>query len=574
MLLLSMLSVFSVLFFETAKADPVADVYVDDDQIPGWYNATHVKTIQEGIDNATIGQIVYVYNGSYNENVYVNKSLDIQGENRDITIINGSGGNVVHINVSNVSFSGFSVTNGTSGGIGLYVYQEATGLSNITILSCTVHSNENRGIFFTGDDGYPLSNSSIANCIVYSNLYGIHLDHNSNCSVLNCDVTDSSVAGISLSNSDFTDFMNCSAHGSIGTDAMMNPGDGFSVAESHNCSFINCSAYNNTVYASGFRMTGSTDITWRNNTIYNNTLSEFYICGDSEYCYRHDIDTSNTIRGKPMYYYVGQDNVVINETDNAGYIGLVSCNNASINNSNVSSVVLAYTTNSTVDNVTVWYGSYSIFVTYSSNNNITDCFVECSETGGYAIYLEYSYLNKLLHNDLSGFVGLFGSMGNNNTISENNISNCAYGIFLSGCSDNLIYHNSFINNTDMQACDMAGTNNSWDNGAIIGGNYWSDYHNESQGAWDNDSDGFADDPYNITTDAGFTQDNYPLMEPWVAPAEVSGNEAEDEEEEDEPAVPGVDLPVEGLSPETIMIATALSICVGLSAVFVWIYFKW
>ena len=121
---------------------------------------------------------------------------------------------------------------------------------------------------------------------------------------------------------------------------------------------------------------------------------------------------------------------------------------------------------------------------------------------------------------------------------------------------------------------MAGTNNSWDNGAILGGNYWSDYHNESQGAYDNDSDGFADDPYNVTGTIP-SQDNYPLMSPWVAPAETPSNGAEEgEEEEEEPTIPGVDLPVEGLSPETIMIAIMLAACVGLSAVFVWVYYKW
>ena len=37
------------------------NIYVDDDADPDWYDATHVKTIQEGIDNATSGQTIYVY---------------------------------------------------------------------------------------------------------------------------------------------------------------------------------------------------------------------------------------------------------------------------------------------------------------------------------------------------------------------------------------------------------------------------------------------------------------------------------------------------------------------------------
>jgi len=40
-------------------------VYVDDDAPAGWYDATHVHTIQEGINNVSDGGTVYVWNGTY-----------------------------------------------------------------------------------------------------------------------------------------------------------------------------------------------------------------------------------------------------------------------------------------------------------------------------------------------------------------------------------------------------------------------------------------------------------------------------------------------------------------------------
>ena len=43
----------------------IADVYVDDDAPSDWYDANHVKTIQEGIDNASAGETVFVYTGLY-----------------------------------------------------------------------------------------------------------------------------------------------------------------------------------------------------------------------------------------------------------------------------------------------------------------------------------------------------------------------------------------------------------------------------------------------------------------------------------------------------------------------------
>ncbi len=41
-------------------------IYVDDDAPPEWYDSTHVRTIQEGIDVAFEGDTVYVFNGIYN----------------------------------------------------------------------------------------------------------------------------------------------------------------------------------------------------------------------------------------------------------------------------------------------------------------------------------------------------------------------------------------------------------------------------------------------------------------------------------------------------------------------------
>jgi parallel beta-helix repeat protein len=46
--------------------------------------------IQDAIDNASDGDIIFVYSGLYFENVIVDKKLNIMGENKDTTIIDGS----------------------------------------------------------------------------------------------------------------------------------------------------------------------------------------------------------------------------------------------------------------------------------------------------------------------------------------------------------------------------------------------------------------------------------------------------------------------------------------------------
>ena len=81
-------------------------IYVDDDADPSWYNATHVATIQEGVDNATSGDTVYVYNGTYYELVTVNKQLDLIGESRENVILDGGGGygKAIYVTASGVIF--------------------------------------------------------------------------------------------------------------------------------------------------------------------------------------------------------------------------------------------------------------------------------------------------------------------------------------------------------------------------------------------------------------------------------------------------------------------------------------
>jgi len=101
------------------------------------------------------------------------------------------------------------------------------------------------------------------------------------------------------------------------------------------------------------------------------------------------------------------------------------------------------------------------------------------------------------------------------TIENSVIANNSYGIrLLSGSKNNLVFHNSFINNTMQTYVDTSYTN-TWDSGYPSGGNYWSDSigvdlywgpHQNRTG-----SDGIRDTPHIIDEN---NQDNYPLMSPY------------------------------------------------------------
>ncbi|UCE37256.1 MAG: right-handed parallel beta-helix repeat-containing protein [Thermoplasmata archaeon] len=165
---------------------------------------------------------------------------------------------------------------------------------------------------------------------------------------------------------------------------------------------------------------------------------------------------------------------------------------------------------------------------WSDNNVITTNIVSYNNKNG--IYIYGSYYNNIAGNSIShNYKGMnFSQAVKYTEVRGNNISNNDYGLYIGWTFDNLIYHNSFINNT-IQAYDETPNKNQWDNGYPSGGNYWSDFDESSEGAYDDyngegqnilGSDGIVDNgtiggggknPYEIDVDA---KDNYPLIEPY------------------------------------------------------------
>lgn len=83
--------------------------------IAAWINATYpvyakYSSIQEAINDATIGDTIDVSSGLYYEHLTINKTLTLQGENKDTTVIDGNGnGTVVDVTSENVTITGFTI---------------------------------------------------------------------------------------------------------------------------------------------------------------------------------------------------------------------------------------------------------------------------------------------------------------------------------------------------------------------------------------------------------------------------------------------------------------------------------
>jgi parallel beta-helix repeat protein len=144
--------------------------------------------------------------------------------------------------------------------------------------------------------------------------------------------------------------------------------------------------------------------------------------------------------------------------------------------------------------------------------------------------------NTIVHNNVSqngwkwgaitewyvnGSIWLFQSSCYN-TIADNYFSNNRIGVQVESYSDNnMIYHNSFIDNSIQLHHGVSGfphCTEIWDSGYPSGGNYWSPYGGvdlkSGSGQNESGSDGIGDVPYSLDQQ---NIDHYPLMQPYSRP---------------------------------------------------------
>ncbi|MFQ5883468.1 MAG: NosD domain-containing protein [Thermoplasmata archaeon] len=109
-------------------------ITVDDDG-PADY-----KTIQEAIDAANPRDKIFVYAGTYPENVIVNKTVTLEGEDEDLVIVTGGGsGTVFLVTADDVSIMYFTIRDGYYG-----VFSDRT---NGLVLSYNIIKNYTYGLY-------------------------------------------------------------------------------------------------------------------------------------------------------------------------------------------------------------------------------------------------------------------------------------------------------------------------------------------------------------------------------------------------------------------------------------------
>ena len=375
---------------------------------------------------------------------------------------NGSG-SAITISAGGCVVEGFKVTGGGSQEGNFFTGPDAgiTVSSDGNTLVNNTASNNNYGIVL-----WHVSDNTLTNNVAKVNKYdGIYIDFSSNNYIIDNTASDNEVGIKIMRASNYNKITNntisankawgirqfvpelgpwlpsSSSYLTIANNNVSNNGNG---------TYLSRSSYN-TITANivcsnkgyGIRLFGSTSNKLRKNELYGNKYNFDVNCFGTSW--NQDIDKTNTVNGKPIYYLIGESGITLDESTNAGYVALISCNKITVKNLNLTNngqgILLVETPNSVLLNNTILNNEDGIHFHVSRDNIITNCNFSNNVHG---IYLYNSMSTNITNNDISNCgkgIWAFISSGNT-TIHNNNIwNNSEMGIRL-GCN----YGNSVIGN--------------------------------------------------------------------------------------------------------------------------------
>jgi parallel beta-helix repeat protein len=430
------------------------------------------SSIQEAVNNAIEGDVIFVRSGVYYEHVVVNKTVSLLGEDVSMAIVDGSGtGNVFAIDKDGVNITGFTVQK--SGGI---LGNAGIRLDNVSL--CSISGNRIRdnfaGIWFEEasenlitaneitanvDDGmvfnYSHNNTISENQIALHEYFGIVINWSCNNTICCNNVTQT--------------------YGP-------SHGDGINLWRSSGNSIFQNRVEDNARY--GIRIeTQSNNNTLSDNTIRNCTTG-LQVYDYSNYNYIYGNSVAQCSDGVDVNQYSTQ-NVLLNNT---------------ISDNVVTGIQVYRAENNQIDSnhlVNNWGGigvHGQSHHNYIRGNRIENC------TNG--LILHDSDYNEICSSRITECdIGIhFEWLTNFNIIKQNNIMNNERGIRLEETNGNIFYHNHMVANT-IQVSIIGYAADTWDDGYPAGGNYWSDYNGTDSftGPYQNEtgSDRIGDTPYTI-----------------------------------------------------------------------------
>ncbi len=451
--------------------------YVDDDyneSTIGWQYDRFDK-IQDAIDGIAEKGTVYVLNGTYYENVTINKSINLIAESKH-AIIDASGKrNGVYIGAGHANISNFTIRNASENGILMDANHVSMKDNKIMDVREGVKGYAEYSIFANneicdfGDYGFWVEghgNHWMENIIHDGGRDGIILVYSTD---------NNTMEGNTIYNLSYGYGIRIYlSHGNIiRNNTIFNNNGGIKLHESsHDNDVINCKIYSNKYY--GIRIENSFNNSIYDCKIYSNGNDGILVYSST----RNNVSGCNIYSNKDFGVWISYSNY-----------NNISCCNISLNGNTGAGMGFSSIHNIIYD--CEIYGNGDGVYIASPDNIISSCSISSNDYRGINVW-----------------------QTSNNMIYSNYITSNQYGIYLSSCSSNLIYNNYF-NNT-INALDNG--NNTWNisktagenimGGNWLGGSYWHDYNGS-----DANMDGIGDTmlPYNCNGNILHGGDMLPLI---------------------------------------------------------------
>lgn len=349
-------------------------------------------TIQQAINAATTGTTILVSNGTYFEQLIINKTISLIGQNKSTTIIDAnSSSTALLVTAHSVSIKGFTLQNAAS---------------------YAMHFNHS-------------SFNEICNNVIKNNGYGICLNNSIRNNITSNSILENTLDGIQLTGT-----------GTIANDTVKLNGR-YGIYLHFSNAHITGNKIESNKYGIFLSYSGGNIL--RKNNLLNNTQN-FSVDGEQLSDYIQNIDDSNKINTKTICYLINQKDIIVNPDNfpNIGYLGIINSTNIHIANLNFTNngegILLAFTKNSTIKNIKIENSSIGIKCVSFQKNNITQVTLKNSSR---SIELKNCHNNTIEHNTIiENHYAFYLYNSNNNTIYHNNIVNNTQQVYADNSVNN------------------------------------------------------------------------------------------------------------------------------------------
>ncbi|MGF3554617.1 MAG: right-handed parallel beta-helix repeat-containing protein [Thermoplasmatota archaeon] len=235
---------------------------------PGNYSS-----IQAAINDSSDGDTIFVfaYSSPYFENLIINTSINLVGEDRNTTIIDGEKiDDTIWIRASFVNVSGFTILNSSTevGKTGVLVIEKKSWQPN---------------------DPPWLTNINISNCIIRNNRCGIRLLSTYTSNILCCYIHNNTSNSILIDSSSYVNINNCKINYNGGVySGGINIGRDYNLGTSTNITVSNCSISNNE-WAGLWIADNAYNIEIYHNNIFENTIFGIFVSKSNTIIYNNHI---------------------------------------------------------------------------------------------------------------------------------------------------------------------------------------------------------------------------------------------------------------------------------------------